>query len=218
MKKGLILAFLLMGFTGTLAQVILIRELLVTFYGNELYIGIILANWLILEAAGSFLLGRILKRLGRSVEAYVALQYVIAVFLPLAVYGARVMKSLLGVPAGEMVGLWPVFYSSLVLLAPVSLAGGAQFATGCRIYSDMTKEPAPSIARVYICEAIGAMVGGLLLTFLIIPYFHSVAVAFGVSGLNLVSAILLIALFNKPTLIAWKVVTCPPKTIPGIIS
>jgi len=194
-----------MGFTGTLAQVILVRELLVTFYGNELYIGIILANWLILEAAGSFLLGRILNRMGRGVEAYVALQYVIAVFLPLAVYGARVMKSMLGIPAGEMVGLWPVFYASLALLAPVSLAGGAQFATGCRIYSDMTKETAPSVARVYIYEAIGAMAGGLLLTFLIIPYFHSIAVAFGVGGLNLVSAILLIALFQKPSLIDWRV-------------
>jgi spermidine synthase len=205
LKKGVILALLLMGFTGTLAQVILIRELLVTFYGNELYIGIILANWLILEAAGSFLLGRILNRMGRGIEAYAALQFVIAVFLPLAVYGARVIKSMLGVPAGEMVGLFPVFYSSLVLLAPVSLAGGAQFVTGCRIYSDMTKETAPSIARVYIYEAIGAMVGGLLLTFLIIPYFHSVAVAFGVSGLNLVSAILLIALSQKPSLIVWRV-------------
>jgi len=85
-----------MGFTGTLAQVILIRELLVTFYGNELSIGIILANWLILEAVGSFFLGRVGTKSGRSVEAYVVLQFAIAVLLPLAVYGAIVMKSMLG--------------------------------------------------------------------------------------------------------------------------
>ncbi|GAI16412.1 unnamed protein product, partial [marine sediment metagenome] len=200
MKKSLILALLLMGFTGTLAQVVLIRELLVTFYGNELSIGIILANWLILEAAGSFFLGRIAKKPERSVDAYVALQFAIAIFLPLAVYGARVVKTMLGIPPGEMVGLFPVFYSSLLLLAPLSLADGAKFTIGCRIYSNLTKEAAPSIARVYIYEAIGAVIGGVLLAFLIIPHFHSIEVALGVGGLNLISAILLIALFRKPFL------------------
>ena len=198
MKKSLVLALLLMGFTGTLAQVILIRELLVTFYGNELSIGIILANWLILEAAGSFFLSRVGNKTGRSIDAYIALQFAIAVLLPLAIYGARVVKSILGIPLGEMVGLFPIFYSSFLLLAPISLAGGAQFTIGCRIYSNLTKRAAPAIARVYIYEAIGAMIGGLLLTFLIIPYFHSIEVALGVSGLNLISAILLIALFRKP--------------------
>ena len=187
-----------MGLTGTLAQVILIRELLVTFHGNELSIGIILANWLILEAVGSFFLGRIGKKSGRRVEAYVALQFVIAVFLPLAVYGTRVVKGMLGIPPGEMVGLFPVIYSSLLLLAPLSLADGAHFTIGCRLYSSLTKETTPSVARVYIYEAIGAMVGGLLLTLLIIPHFHSMEVALGVGGLNLISAILLIVLFRKP--------------------
>jgi len=198
LKKSLILALLLMGFTGTLAQVILIRELLVTFYGNELLIGIILANWLILEAIGSFFLAKIGKRTESGLEVYVALQFAIAVLLPLAIFGARVVKSILGIPVGEMVGLFSVFYSSFLLLAPVSLAGGAQFTIGCQLYSNLTKEATPSIARVYIYEAIGAIIGGLLLTFLIIPYFNSIEVAFGVSGLNLISAILLIALFRKP--------------------
>jgi len=166
-----------MGFTGALAQVILIRELLVTFYGNELSIGIILANWIILESVGSFFLGRIGNKSNRSIKVYVVLQFAIAVLLPLVVYGARVVKNMLGIPPGEMVGLFPIFYASLLLLAPLSLAGGAQFTIGCRIYSDLTKEASPSIARVYIYEAIGAMVGGLLLTFLIIPYFHSIEVA-----------------------------------------
>jgi len=198
LKKSLILALLLMGFTGTIAQVVLIRELLVTFYGNELSIGIILANWLILEAAGSFALGRIRNRGGRNVETYVVIQVIIAICLPLAIYGARVVKDIIGIAPGEMVGLFPLFYSSLLLLAPVSLAGGALFTIGCRLYSSLTKETAPSIARVYIYEAIGAMSGGLLYTFLIVPHFHSIDVALGVSSLLLISAILLIILHKKP--------------------
>ncbi|MFC1906580.1 methyltransferase [Chloroflexota bacterium] len=198
MKKSLVLALLLMGFTGILAQVVLIRELLVSFHGNELSIGIILANWLILEAAGSFFLGRAGNKAGRGVKTYIILQIAMAVFLPLAVYGARIVKSMLGIPPGEMVGLFPIFYSSLMLLAPVSLAGGAHFTIGCRVYSELTEEAAPSVARVYIYEAIGALIGGLLLTLAVIPYFHSVEVALGVSILNLISATLLIVLFQKP--------------------
>ena len=47
-------ALLVMGGTSTAAQILIIRELLVTFHGSELSIGVILGNWLILEAAGSY--------------------------------------------------------------------------------------------------------------------------------------------------------------------
>ena len=50
-------AVLVMGASGLIAQLLLLRELLITFLNNELTIGIILANWLILEAAGSWLVG-----------------------------------------------------------------------------------------------------------------------------------------------------------------
>ena len=43
---------IVLGLSGMIAQIVLLRELLVTYYGNELTIGIILANWLVLEAAG----------------------------------------------------------------------------------------------------------------------------------------------------------------------
>ncbi len=52
--KWLVVSLLLMGFSGMAAQVILLRELLTVFYGNELSIGIILAGWLLFEAAGAY--------------------------------------------------------------------------------------------------------------------------------------------------------------------
>ncbi|MFC1929316.1 hypothetical protein ACFLW6_00370 [Chloroflexota bacterium] len=45
---------------------------------------------------------------------------IVAVLLPVAVYIARVAKTLLGIPVGEMVGVFPMFYSSLFVMAPVS--------------------------------------------------------------------------------------------------
>ncbi len=42
-----IFTILVVGLSGIVAQVMLLRELLVSFYGKELTLGIILANWLV---------------------------------------------------------------------------------------------------------------------------------------------------------------------------
>ncbi len=42
------------GFTSTIAQVVLLRELVATFYGNELLLGLILMAWLAWVAASAF--------------------------------------------------------------------------------------------------------------------------------------------------------------------
>jgi spermidine synthase len=48
-------AFIL-GLTSMIGQVIIIRELVVVFYGNELSLGIILACWLFWTGFGSLVL------------------------------------------------------------------------------------------------------------------------------------------------------------------
>ncbi|MBU4346896.1 MAG: hypothetical protein KKH29_06220, partial [Candidatus Omnitrophica bacterium] len=58
MNKKILFALILMGFTSLVVQTLLIREFLISFYGNELTIGLILANWIILEALGSSLSNR----------------------------------------------------------------------------------------------------------------------------------------------------------------
>ncbi len=53
-----IITVLIIGASGIIAQVLILRELQVSFYGNELTVGIILANWILIEALGACLLGR----------------------------------------------------------------------------------------------------------------------------------------------------------------
>ncbi|MCK4374575.1 MAG: hypothetical protein KAX19_04570, partial [Candidatus Brocadiae bacterium] len=45
------------GACAVSGQIILLRELLVAFHGNELSLGVILASWLLWGAAGSWLVG-----------------------------------------------------------------------------------------------------------------------------------------------------------------
>src|SRR5271157_890409 len=48
----------LIGFTAVIAQIVLMRELMVVFCGNEMSLGLMLASWLLWTAIGSSGLGR----------------------------------------------------------------------------------------------------------------------------------------------------------------
>ncbi|MBM4305426.1 MAG: spermine synthase, partial [Deltaproteobacteria bacterium] len=89
------ISLLIMGLSGIVAQIILLREFLISFLGNELTLGIILANWLILEAIGSFLIGKTVEKVKKKMEVYVFLQIFFSVALPFSVYLCRVFKTIL---------------------------------------------------------------------------------------------------------------------------
>ena len=197
LKKSLIFTLLLRGFTSLIIEVLLIRELLVTFSGNELSIGIILANWLFLIALGSSILGRFADKLKCKIEIYTSLQLIISVYLPFAIYLCRNIKNIIGVVPGEAVGIIPIIYCSFLILLPLCISDGAQFSFGCKIYSDFSGKPSTSIGRAYIYESIGAVTGGLVFTYFFIPFFNSLQVALFIAILNLFSAILLFIFFNK---------------------
>lgn len=197
MKKILISALVVMGFSGIIAQILILRELLITFYGNELSIGIILANWLILEAFGCFYLGKLADRLKEPLPGFIVLKIIFSVSLPLSIYFARTLKSLIGMTAGEGLSFIQIFWSSFLVLMLVSVSHGALFTFGCKIYSSYFKNDAISIGRVYIYETMGTIIGGILLTYLLIPYFHSFQSVLVVTLINLSLSALLLISFRK---------------------
>ena len=195
-------ALMLMGFSGIIAQVLLLRELLIVFSGNELTIGVILANWLIIEAAGSFLLGRSIESIRRKVEAFALVQMFFSLCLPLMVYLTRCLMPLLGMASGEGLGFLHILYSSFFILLPVTLPHGALFTFGCKIYSRCrildtgcsniqdsasSIQKAGSVGRAYLYETLGTIIGGVSFVYLMIPHLHSFQIAFIVASLNLVS-------------------------------
>ncbi len=173
-----------MGISSIVAQILLIREFLVSFLGNELTLGVILANWMVLEAAGAFLLGKSVEKTQKRLEIYVCLQLIFSLALPFAVYLTRIFKNLLLVTPGEGIGFAPVFYTSFLILLPVAVSHGALFTYGSRLYSQYLQEDVPSIGRVYSLETIGSVIGGLSMTFLLVRFLNSFQIAFGISLLN----------------------------------
>jgi len=194
-----IFAFLAMGFTDII-QVLLVREFIINFQGNELSLGVILANWMLLMALGSWQLGKLADKLSRRVAVLIITQVLIAIVLLLEILFARSISNLVGIRPGEVVGLFAIFYCSLLVLAPLGILHGFQFALGSRIISAGSRTPAAEVGKVYIWEAIGTMIGGIMFTYLLVHYLQPLEIALSVGLLSLASALLLL----KPEAIAWR--------------
>jgi len=169
------LAFVSMGVVIAATQGLLVRLLLVSFAGNELSIGLVLAGWMLTEAAGSHLAGRLLPRLAQPFRLCMVLQLVFGALLPLVVAACYGVRRLAGVGPGEALGLLPMAWTSVLLLAPVSVIHGAMFSVGAASYRS-TAQDQGIVGRLYACEALGAMVGGVALTFLLIPCLNAVQI------------------------------------------
>jgi len=185
MYRRIRIAVIVMGFSGLVAEIFLLRELLIVFSGNELSIGIILANWLLLEAFGCFWPGRMIDRTENKLEAFALVTVLFSVALIGAVFAIRILKVMLGVSIGEHVGLFPMFYSSFLILLPVSVLHGALFTFSCRIYAQYREADDDVAGRVYVDETVGTMAGGLLCTFMLIPLLNTFEVVVGVAFVNM---------------------------------
>ena len=179
-----LVAILILGLSGIIAQLLLLRELLVTFLSNELTIGIILGNWLLLEAVGSYCAGRGIERARSRLTWFAIVTLLFSLGLPAAVYLARAWKTVLGLSPGEAFGMHQTVYSSLLILLPVSLPHGALFTIASRIYADLSGEQAAAIGRVYFWELVGTIAGGALVTPLLITRITALDIALGVSLVN----------------------------------
>jgi len=192
MKKRVGISILVMGFSGLVAEILLLRELLIVFSGNELSIGIILSNWLILEALGAYLAGWPAEKSKNMAATFTLITILFALSLFPSIYLTRLLKPLLGVSIGESLGLLSMFYTSLLILLPVSMLHGALFTWSCRIYTRVPGQEASIAGRVYVVETVGTIIGGIFCTYLVVVYFNAFQAAAGLVLTNLFACLALL--------------------------
>jgi spermidine synthase len=193
MKLRLRCAILVMGFSGLVAQIFLLCEFLIIFSGNEFSIGIILAHWLILEAFGAFYLGRMIERINHKLAAFTFVTLLFCLSFLCAIYLIRILKGTIGISIGENISFVPMFISSFLILAPVSILHGTLFTFSCHIYAGYTNQDESSAGRVYAYETVGMVIGGITCTYLIIPYLDTFQAASGLALLNSAACLALLA-------------------------
>jgi spermidine synthase len=166
------------GLTSIITQIILLRECLSAFCGNELVMGIVLANWMILTGTGSFL-GKLSKKV-KEKEKLLTILLIFTAVLPIAtVFLLHYLRNIV-FPVGSMIGVIESVYSSFILLIPYCLVAGFLFSLLAQIVSRESN----LVANVYSLEAVGSMIGGLV--------FNLVMIFF----LTTYQALILLTLFN----------------------
>jgi len=183
------LVLALIGFTSVTGQIVLMRELMVVFYGNELSLGLMLANWLLWTAAGSALGGRLAGRVRRPRILLGTLQVFVALTLPLTIVAVRTSRLVYQALPGEILGPREIFVTSLVTLSAFCNISGFTFAAGSRLLAvEFGATGARATGTVYRLEALGSGAGGLLASLVLVPYANSVQIAFLIGFLNLAAA------------------------------
>jgi len=174
LRYRIFLSLLILGAYSQVAQAVLIRESLVVFYGNEISLGAFYGSWLLWLAVGSLIAIAMRERSWFQAPrgSLGTLLTLLPVLLILQVLALRSVRLFLDVSASEFVPLGQLFLSLFLIAAPSGLALGVTFPLGCRALRDAAgKGPAVAlVTRLYVADALGALAGGLLFTFVLIQW------------------------------------------------
>jgi len=174
MKKSLIFSLSILGFTSLIGQVILLRELMVSFYGNEFFIGLVLAVWLFWVAMGSFWLVKSLRKIKDTLKLLLSCHILAALLLPLLILLIRLAKSWTPV-VGQMPDLLPSLILSILIPAPLCLILGLQFTITAKYLNQNNQ--IQSVNKAYFIEAIGFVLAGLFFSYFLVFFNVWIAVS-----------------------------------------
>jgi predicted membrane-bound spermidine synthase len=161
----------LLGTTTVVAQALLLREAMAAMGGSEMAWGLVMALWLVGMGTGA----RIGVRLGtfRLASTMPLLTLVLAAG---GILLFRAAPAVLGAAPGETLTTWHSAWLWALAVIPAAFAGGLAFP----IFADELGPRGPG--RAYALEAVGALVGGLALSFAVIRLGTAAAALFFIGG------------------------------------
>ncbi len=163
-KNRLKFSIIAMGISSIVTQIIILRESLSVFYGNELVMGIILAIWMFLTGIGSYL-GKFSYKIKNKTLSIISLQVLLAVLPIITVLLMSYLRNVI-FPVGSMISVMDILYISLILLLPYCILDGFLFTLFCNDIYDRYKDN--QISKVYSYEAIGSIIGGVIFNFILV--------------------------------------------------
>jgi len=169
-----------LGISAIVTQILVMREFLSVFSGNELVLGIILANWLLLIGLGSYL-GQYFNNLKNKIKLLMYSQIAIGILPLIDIFIIRIIRGVF--LQGELIGITQIFFTSLFILLPYCIITGYLVTLACMLFS--TKEESRPIGEIYSIDAIGDITGGLIFSFILIFFFNPFQILFIIFLLNL---------------------------------
>lgn len=185
------------GAGGMFGQLLLLREMLVSFHGNELTMGIVLGNWMVSEALGAYLGGKITRFKSIPVPVlYILLVFLYPFLLMMSVFYTRgITVNILGLLPGEAADLIQIFLVSIMILAPVSIVHGSLYPLACDLLKPYRGRQTSGI--IYIYETIGTLAGGILFTLIFAHRADAFQISYGLLVMHSIIIAVLAFLFSK---------------------
>lgn len=174
-RRAVLAAVFALGASCVMTQLAVMREAMGVFAGNELVLGIVLGNWLLLMGLGATL-GRRAPRIKEPWAALVALLIFTAIAPAgqiVALRGAQSFAFLRGLELGVM----PTAVATFVVLAPFCLAAGFTLTLAAVMLSGIpgaTVETGTA-SRVYVADSLGSIAGGAVFSFVLVHWLDHLA-------------------------------------------
>ena len=182
--RSLVVASIIgIGISSVTTQILTIREFLTQFHGNEITISLVIFCWLVLTGTGT-LGAKFFKT--ASLEAYLVLTLLIAVWPLFQIIGIRIFRELF-FTHGVSPGFYPILFYILMAIAPYCLLTGFILPYTQKLLH-AAHIPFES-GELYITDSMGDITGGMLFSFLLVYWFKPFAV------IALTSSFLLLAVF-----------------------
>ncbi len=159
-KRRFWICLLALGISSVSVQLVMIREVMSSFGGNELVIGVVLGIWLLFTGLGTAL-GVPLAKMGKT-ERTLFLGHLLIAILPFAQIAAMRALPLLWV-RGEMLSLTSAIGGSAIILIPYCLVGGAMIPIAGSLLQGKD-----TTSKVYVVDTIGDIGGGLLFSLVLV--------------------------------------------------
>jgi len=187
LKTRVFLSITALGVSSIITQLLIMREFMSVFHGNELVFGIILSSWLLLDAIGA-VIGRWAHRIEDRMRILIASQVAVAVLPFLHILIVRLLRNVV-FQQGRMVGFIEVMGSALVLLAPYCIISGFLLTLACLVLS--RGERAEDIGEVYFMDNIGDILGGVLFSFLLVHVLRPFHITTFIFIVNMIAAVVI---------------------------
>jgi len=156
-----------LGFTAMATQLILLREFLSVFNGNELTIGIILANWMLLTGLGALTNRKTTNPTG--LRGIMTGLFTLAIIPVITLFLLDWLRNIV-LPVGGLPGIGQILIGTCVLLAPFCLLSGWLFSAISNYLSHNLNENA--ISLTYRLETLGSIAAGILCSMILVFLFE----------------------------------------------
>ncbi|MCX6121178.1 MAG: fused MFS/spermidine synthase [Ignavibacteriales bacterium] len=172
------LSLFYIGFSSILSQILLVREFLVSFYGNELSIGIIFACWLVWIGLGSAF-GNFVVNHNRNVSRLFLVGIAVTPLVTFVqILAVKFVRVFLPTTTGEFLSMLDLFGFSFVVLSIGCFLWGMLFTLGAKSLTSENDELWLGVNKAYVLESFGSVVGGLLFSFVFAVLFSTLQIVF----------------------------------------